>query len=62
MDECEREGGKDENEGWRCRPSGGVLLLLLWADDCGGCALGAMTCIAAKATVSIFSARAPGDD
>jgi hypothetical protein len=65
MDEGEREGGKEEKDGWRWRPTtGGVC----WEEGAGGgfdgggggCDLGAATCIAAKATVSIFLS-APGD-
>lgn len=61
MDEGDREGGKDENEGWRWRATGCWLCDEDEGGCCceedGGCGLCAITCMAAKAIVSIFSQR-----
>jgi hypothetical protein len=66
IDEGERDEGKEEKEGWRCRATVGC-----WFcddddgggfddnDDWGGGGLWATTCMAAKAIVSIFSASRP---
>ena len=64
IDEGERDEGKDEKEGWRWSevPScwvcaGGSEGELVPLPDEGGCGRCAATCIAAKAMVSIFTAR-----
>jgi hypothetical protein len=58
IDEGERDEGKDEKEGWRWRETGcaGCDADGGGFEDEGGGGLWAITCIAARAIVSIFSA------